>query len=131
MLSSPPVNSSLLQVAKEPPKQSRSMFVVGGAALALAALAWLASDRHPTPPPQTATGDLPTLPTAPERVVPTAPPPTSATQGVPPVNSAAEGTTAAAPAHGKPRPRSTVTGPVVPKPNPGANDEKTLFSGRK
>ena len=67
MLSSPPVNSSLHFPAQPaPPAQSRTGYIVGAVAVVLIGLAWFATSRQPTPPPAS-TGELATLPPAPER----------------------------------------------------------------
>jgi hypothetical protein len=134
MLSSPPVNSSLLRAAAEPTKPSRGMYVVGGAALLLGAIAWFASDRRPSTVGQPSATELATLPTAPERVVPAAAPvaPTAAAPAATPVApSAAVPVTPRAPPAG--------TGPKAPlaklhqKPSAPApaKADSDLFPGRK
>jgi hypothetical protein len=128
MLSSPPVNSSLLQAAREPPKQGRAVYVVGGLALLLATAAWFASERRPSPVAQPSTTELPTLPTAPERVAAAVPTPAAAPPATPSAEPAAVGP---APSRPKARPKGPVVGVVPPKPHVGATDDNNLFSGRK
>jgi eukaryotic-like serine/threonine-protein kinase len=127
MLSSPPVNSSVLREAKEPPKQGRGVFVVGGAALLLATIAWFASDRRPSPVAQPSTTELPTLPAAPERALPAALPPSSAQ---PTAAASSAEPPAAGPLPARPKGHPKGPGVAPPKPHPGATDD-TLFSGRK
>jgi serine/threonine protein kinase len=128
MLSSPPVNSSLLQIAKVAPAQNRSLVFMAIAAVLLAAVAWLAFDRRPAAVP-VSTAELPMLPQAPERV---AAPPVAAAPGpsaVVPVTSGESRFSSSAPAPFKARPKAS-------PPNPAAKsstdtNEKSLFSGRK
>jgi eukaryotic-like serine/threonine-protein kinase len=117
MLSSPPVNSSVLHFPQQPPAQSRVGYIVGAVAVALIALAWFASSRQPAAATATtSTGELPTLPSPLETAqAARAPAPPSA----PPVVSAS------VPVENK----RTATPPKAPKrttaPTPRVNPKPT------
>jgi serine/threonine protein kinase len=129
MLSSPPVNSSLHFSQPPPPTQSRTGYIVGAVAVVLVALAWFASSRQPATTTASApgsTGDLPTLPSPPERPAPAA----AAAPSAAPVNapaSAAVETPTPPRAKGRPKP----AGPGTVKAPSNTADDSTLFSGRK
>ncbi|HVY28861.1 MAG TPA: protein kinase [Polyangiaceae bacterium] len=68
MLSSPPVNSSLLHPAlAEAPKPRRSLFGVAMVGVLLIAIALLAMERKPPAQSSVSTAELPTLPGPPEK----------------------------------------------------------------
>ncbi len=126
MLSSPPVNNSL-QFAQPSPKPNRSIYLIVAAAVVLVGVTWLVSSRQLAPAASPSSGELPTLPAAPERAAPI---PAAATASAAQITSAAAAVDSPAPSRpskgGKARP--AVTPP--PKSSSQTTDD-TLFSGRK
>jgi serine/threonine-protein kinase len=121
MLSSPPVNSSLLHDAKEAPKPRRSLFGLAMIGVLLVAIALLAMERKPPAQSSVSTAELPTLPGPPEKPAITpvgatlpSPPPSGA---VPP-SAAPTASAAAVPArigtkHPAPAPKPTSPAPAL------------------
>lgn len=133
MLSSPPVNSSLLRDAKEAPKPRRSYFAFAMLAVLLIGIAWIATERKPPAQAQSATADLPTLPGPPEKAALT---PVATGLSAPPASETSPPLVGSAKAPAAQRPR--VSHPIAAAkasaaPAPPANDKNgaSLFSGRK